>query len=183
MDAKLALNNPIELPKSYLTGNIRPPKKYIHNLSPAMQHKRKCSICKHAKVEEINAKIKTLRFKTSDYALYGIAPERVDSHILYLNLYPDIAEAQVLMNFKTAVRCNDSDATVTNIIAFTDQINKQAGVYQADKREPLDTAITEIANALLGSRLEPTDHGELIPQSQTEIDTGTKEISADKSMD
>ena len=111
-----------------------------------------------------------LQFKTSDYVKYGVKPELVESHMLYLNLYPEIAQAQQLLSFKAAVRCNDDDATVSNILTLTDQVNKQAGVYQADKREPLDAAITEIASKLLGSRIKPTITGDDVPRLQSEMD-------------
>lgn len=148
-----------------LTGNI-------HARTSKIAHQTLCRICKHIKHDEINEKIQTLSFKSSDYKKYGIDERCVKTHIKYMGLLPDIQRAQQLMYWKSTVRCNDKDATVSNVLALADQTNKIAGVYQGND-SPKNVQLFQQFNTIINEdamlqNAQPTFLGDTPPQQEIE---------------
>jgi len=114
-----------------LTASVPAPKTMLlTNFTSQMQHKKKCTICRHPQVEEINNKIKYISLKHSDLAKYGITEEQLFRHIDYMDLFPEIQHSQRIMLLKNTLRNNEDDAPYSFRLGLGDQYNKIAGVYK-----------------------------------------------------
>lgn len=155
--------------KKNLTANISTLNSYqISN------HRNNCSICQHPESDLLHKHLLSLNFKEvlGKVSLVRgkevtISETSILSHLNKLNMYNDIGQLQRMHQFKTLIMLDThAEAMPTNHLSMNDQLNKQAGVYKADARDPLDELMSATAQALLGSRLKPTDAGDSGPLAQ-----------------